>query len=305
MRAARVAAQAKINLYLRVLTGPDPSGYHLLSTMFQRIDLADDVTVRVGGTERSLRISGPRMPAGGLGPPEKNLAFRAALAYDENSRPKFAKGFSIDITKHIPVGGGLGGGSADAGAVLRALDALAPEPMDPALLLHVARLLGADVPYLTTEFVRATGLGRGDVVTEFKVRVGPEIPQANVLLVAPAFGIPTADAYRWLDESRPGPLPPQSSGPAAVGIAVRASGWEELCTHNDFESVVEKRFPLLREIRERLVATGASAARLSGSGSTVFGIFEGRAPSADQLGLDADVIATRTSGRVVPVEVLE
>ena len=123
MRAARVLAQAKINLLLRV--GPrDQAGYHQIVTVFQRIDLADEVLVRVGGSVRTLDCTGPRLPSRGLGAPEDNLAYRAAVAYAE--RAKWLRGFSVELTKNIPTGGGLGGGSSDAGAVLRALDALDP-----------------------------------------------------------------------------------------------------------------------------------------------------------------------------------
>src|SRR6185503_11221787 len=113
MRIARVQAQAKVNLFLRV--GPprrDAGGYHDIATLFQRIDLADDLIVRAGGSSRSIDCAGPQLPPEGLGDPQKNLAFRAAEAYAEHvGRPR---GFSIELTKRIPVGGGLGGGSADA-----------------------------------------------------------------------------------------------------------------------------------------------------------------------------------------------
>jgi 4-diphosphocytidyl-2-C-methyl-D-erythritol kinase len=202
------------------------------------------------------------------------------------------------------VGGGLGGGSADAGAVLRALDALAPKPMDADELRQVAASLGADVPYLTSEHVRALGIGRGDFITPLSDRV--PISPAEVHLVVPPFAIATADAYRWLDEDRPMAWPPTpSTGPKIVELQEASSWWAGLCREgNDFEPVVEKRHPQLREIRERLQAKGAIA-RLSGSGSAVFGIYEGPAPDPRDLGVDALVIPTRTSSRVVQVEVLE
>src|SRR3954471_8595902 len=110
--AARVVAQAKLNLLLRVLAR-EASGYHSIETVFLRLDLGDDVCVRIT-SGRSLECNGPAMPADGLGAVEKNLAFRAGLAYAEATG--WPSGFSIELTKRIPVGGGLGGGSADAGA---------------------------------------------------------------------------------------------------------------------------------------------------------------------------------------------
>src|ERR671937_1623495 len=144
MRSARVMAQAKVNIFLLV-GGVDDSGYHVLATLFQRIDLADEVVVRVGGPSRSrsLDCSGPQLPRDGLGPVEKNLAFRAALAYAD--RTGWPRGFAVELTKNIPVGGGLGGGSADAGAVLRALEVLSPRPVGPQAIQDLAASLGADV----------------------------------------------------------------------------------------------------------------------------------------------------------------
>ncbi|MEX2154869.1 MAG: 4-(cytidine 5'-diphospho)-2-C-methyl-D-erythritol kinase [Gemmatimonadaceae bacterium] len=303
MRVARVLAQAKINLFLKI-DGRNHFGYHDLWTVFQRIDLADEIVVRVGGKERSLDASGPRMPPAGLGPPKKNLAYRAAIEYSAHTGWEFPKGFAIEITKNIPVGGGLGGGSADAGAVLRALDALAPKPMDPDELRQVAASLGADVPFLTSEHVRAMSIGRGDIISPLADLV--PVPPAEVHLVVPPFAIATADAYRWLDEDRPMPWPPEpTGGRKIVELQAASSWWAGLCREgNDFEPVVEKRYPQLREIRERLQELGAIA-HLSGSGSTVFGIYEGPAPDPRDLGADALVIPTRTSSRVVQVEVLE
>src|SRR5438874_6520783 len=193
MRVARVSAQAKINLLLRV-GARDRTGYHAISTWFLRLDLADGITVRVGGNIRGIEVAGPLLPSGGLGPAEKNLAYRAAVAYAERSG--WPRGFSIEVTKNIPVGGGLGGGSADAGAVLRALDALAAEPLGHQGLAELAASLGSDVPFLTSEFIAAFGTGRGE-----KLQPIDPLPAREVLLVMPGFSVSTADAYRWLDES--------------------------------------------------------------------------------------------------------
>src|SRR5512132_787775 len=144
MPAARVAAYAKINLALRILAR-EASGFHDLETLFCRIALADDVVVRVSdATDRALTCTGDALPEEGLGAPEENLAWRAAEAYADYDN--WPRGFTIEIEKRIPVGGGLGGGSADAGAVLRALNALNPRPLPSAELLAIAGTLGADVP---------------------------------------------------------------------------------------------------------------------------------------------------------------
>lgn len=303
-RTARVAAQAKINLFLKVLERDD-QGYHKLWTLFQRIDLTDDVVVRVGTRDRSLHVDGPRVPAGGLGPPEKNLSWRAAEEYGLHQRGAFPNGFAIEITKNIPVGGGLGGASADAGAVLRALDALAPEPLGAGRLAQIARTLGADVPFMAGDLERAYGGGYGDRIS--RAAPASELAPADVVLAVPLFGISTTDAYRWLDDDRGRAWTDGRNAPQGPGeLPESKADWESMCREgNDFEPVVEKRHPSLRKIRERLASMGAIAARLAGSGSTVFGLFRGPAPSDAELGLDAPVIRTRTSARVVPVETQE
>ncbi|MGH7677833.1 MAG: 4-(cytidine 5'-diphospho)-2-C-methyl-D-erythritol kinase [Gemmatimonadaceae bacterium] len=289
MRAGQVQAQAKINHLLHVLRRDDATGYHDLSTIFQRIDLADDVIVRTDVSGRTLDVTGPRVPAGGLGAVEKNLAYRAAVEFSR--RAGWPDGFAIQLTKNIPVGAGLGGGSADAGGVLRILNALAPERLPDGALMDVASALGSDVPFLTTEWYKAIGVRRGDDLTNGSLP--PIGPPVFVVIVVPGFAISTADAYRWLDETRPpGYLRPLED------LDVDTSA-------NDFEPVVEARYPELRLIRERLLAKGAFRARLAGSGSCVFGLFREIPPSDAELGLEHQMIRTQLSTRVVQVQVLE
>lgn len=297
-REARVLAQAKINLFLHV--GPIHDGrFHTLATLFHRIDLADVVIVRaLDHDEETLRIGGPAMPAGGLGADRDNLAVRAAVTYRDRSGG-WPRGFAIEIEKHIPVGGGLGGGSADAAAVLRALDALAPAPLSRDLYDWTALGLGSDVPFLASNMVRALGTGRGERLSD---RSADALPPAGVVLVVPPFGIPTADAYRWLDASGARQFLSKDKFNLPSGDDI----WRRLEVFgNDFEPVVEARYPFIGAARKRLGEAGASLARMSGSGSTVFGIFPGNPPAAEELGLDARIIHTRVSENVVPVEVRE
>ena len=187
MRTARVKAQAKVNLRLRILAR-EASGFHQLETIFLRLTLADEVTVRVGGSGRTLDVTGAD-----TGPTERNLAYRAALAYRQAGGPD---SFSIEIRKNIPVGAGLGGGSADAAAVLRALNALSSRPLSDEHLLALAAPLGADVPFLTSRAVMALAWGRGERMLE----LAPP-PQRHVLLFVPHVPVSTADAYGWFDDS--------------------------------------------------------------------------------------------------------
>ena len=287
-RSARVVAQAKVNLYLRVLAR-EASGYHSIETLFQRLDWGDDVTVAVT-PGRSLDCRGA-IPSGGLGPTEKNLAWRAAVAYADATG--WPSGFAIEIEKRIPAGGGLGGGSADAGAVLRALDALAPRPLGPRLV-ELASGLGADVPFMSVEAPLALGWNRGERLLPLS-----PLPPRPVILLVPDFAVGTADAYGWVAAERGGYAPEgMVLSPEALG------SWETLAAVavNDFERVVARRHPEIAELVDELASQGAAPAMMSGSGSTVFGVF----PSAPDVGAIArgtgrSPIVTRTSARVVGV----
>jgi 4-diphosphocytidyl-2-C-methyl-D-erythritol kinase len=285
-----VTAQAKVNLLLRVLAR-EVTGYHSVETLMLRLDLGDDVRVRIADG-KSLDCAGPAMPAGGLGPTEKNLAYRAAVAYQEATG--WPNGFAIEIEKQIPVGGGLGGGSADAGAVLRALDALSPNPCGHRLV-ELATPLGADVPFMTIDSPMAVAWGRGE-------RLWPvHAPDARpVILIVPEFSIATADAYGWLATDR-GSYAPTAHVLTADSVAT----WESLAVlaENEFERVVARRHPVIAELVDELDAAGAIVAMMSGSGSTVFGVFTSP-PDAGAIvrSTGLTVTETRTSERVVRVE---
>jgi 4-diphosphocytidyl-2-C-methyl-D-erythritol kinase len=294
---AHTHAQAKINLVLRVLARED-NGYHQIETLFCRLDLADRVAIRVGTGTRSLDVSGDTMPAEGLGPAERNLAWRAAEAY--SARTGWPNDWAIEIDKRIPVGGGLGGGSADAGAVLRCLNAIAPRPVDEATLLAIAGTLGADVPFLTMETPFALAWGRGDRLLPLA-----SLPNRQVALACFPFGVSTPDAYRWIDETATPTI--ASAFPVAEHI-----GWNTIASlaHNDFEPVVAARYPLITSVLAawRALAPSAtpSVTMLSGSGSTVFHLADQLANGIDS-GLDPAirVLRTRTADRVVGVEVAD
>ena len=292
--AGRTLAQAKVNLALRIL-GRNPDGYHSIETVFQRIELADPVTLTLTGGARSLRCDALRGEA-----PEDNLGFRAAEAYATETG--WPRGFEIHIEKRIPIGGGLGGGSADAAAVLRILNALSPSPTAAERLLEIAAGLGADVPFLTSDHTMALGWNRGEQLLSL-----PPLPQRNLALIVPPSGMATRDAYARLAAAR---------GRYGMRDRVMTPGmfgsWDEVARHsvNEFEAVVGDVFPDTRswiEIGARL----GLLTRLTGSGSTVFLVDPGTKDSLRAaiaaLGLDASttVIRTRTAASVVPVQVLD
>ena len=301
-KAVEVAAQAKLNLRLRILAR-ESNGFHQLETLFLRIDLADTVRIRRTSGARTLDVIGD-VDVATLGPVEKNLAWRAAESYFDASGMR--GGFAIELEKRIPIGGGLGGGSADAGAVLRALEAMDDEPADWNLVLGLAEQLGADVPFLASEHAYVLAWGRG----ERMLALEPPAPR-EAILVVPSFGVRTAEAFGWLGEPRANP-PSRRQMRALVFHPLALSDWGALSAlaGNDFEYVVETRHPEIRENIEHVRALGCAIAMMSGSGSTVFGIWT--APSeaapgnvAPALDASARCIRTRTAARVERVSVIE
>ncbi len=283
---SRIEAQAKINLTLRI-KGKDANGYHPLETLFLRLDLADSILIEISSNERSV------LAAAELGAVEQNLAFRAASAFSRETG--WPEGWVIRLEKHIPVGAGLGGGSADAGAVLRALNRMAPDPISPDRLLSVAATLGADVPFMSVDFPFALGEGYGERLTSLPV---PE-PRPVALLV-PHFAIDTAVAYAWLDESgdKPADRPPWN----------RASlGWADLekIIGNDLQPVVERHHPEIAEGVKLVRSAGASMAGMTGSGSVVFGIFpDGTQPLPISIPSGWTLLWTRTAASVVEPQLM-
>ncbi|HEU5183188.1 MAG TPA: 4-(cytidine 5'-diphospho)-2-C-methyl-D-erythritol kinase [Gemmatimonadaceae bacterium] len=290
--AARFAAQAKVNLALHI-GGRGADGYHELATIFARVDLADDVVVRTLRSGTRIRVTRDGVPDESVGPAEKNLGLRAALAYMDEAR--WPSGCAIDIEKRIPVGAGLGGGSSDAGSVLRGLDSLAPRPLGEARLLRIAARLGADVPFLTSTAPLALGTGRGDVIEPL-----PALAPRWLAIVTPPFSVATADAYAWLDAHRESSreTPRLDAGSLRRG----SRSWDDLAAiaGNDFDPVIAQRFPIMESYRTALEQAGARLAMLSGSGSAMFGLFENEPDVAEiARACNAPVLPARVPARVV------
>lgn len=291
--AVEVRAQAKVNLRLRILAR-EASGYHQLETLFLRVDLADRVRVRRTASARSLDVTGD-VDLSALGPVEQNLAWRAAEAF--MGATALGGGFEIEIEKRIPLGGGLGGGSADAGAVLRALNTMYGAPLEPAALLSIAVRLGSDVPFLATEHPYVLAWGRG----ERMLALTPP-PRRAVLLAFPGIHVNTGEAYGWLAGADGSP---RHSLDGVLDVR-SLSDWAALrpLASNDFEQAVGARFPAIAQLLASF--HGAGLAMLSGSGSTVFAV--AAEDSADvPPGSTAGVatVETRTAVHVEPVLAIE
>lgn len=293
---AQVAAQAKVNLRLRVLAR-ETGGYHQIETLFLRLTLADQVRVRVTDGARSLEVAGS-VDTSSLGAPEGNLAWRAAEAYA--AATGWPRGWHLELDKKIPIGGGLGGGSADAAGVLRVLDAIAPKPIGEELLLNLAATLGADVPFLTCQHAYALGWGRGERL----IALRPP-PSREVMLLVPPFGVNTAEAYGWVAQAR-------ASVPAGVVArlldTMSLGTWEGIAplACNDFEPVVRQRHPEIGTLAAALRSSGCTPVLMSGSGSTVFGVLPGTgAVTMATTAAGTVALLTRTATRVEPVSALE
>ncbi len=290
----RLPAFAKINLDLRILARED-SGYHQIETIFQRIALADDVDVRIADGHGISLTCAPAVDV----PQDRNLAWRAAAAYREAAQwPDATQAIQITIDKRIPTGGGLGGGSADAGAVLRALDALNPTPLPQRALLSVAATLGADVPFLTSEHACALAWGRGERL----LALAP-LPARSVHLALFRDGVNTAEAYGALAAARADGR--VASHGATLHTAALLGDWDALTamSANDFEGpVFASRHDVARVHAQWSAAAPQALVRMSGSGATVFAI--GRASDAAALD-DAAEVPPERGRRIVQSSTLE
>ncbi|HSK08192.1 MAG TPA: 4-(cytidine 5'-diphospho)-2-C-methyl-D-erythritol kinase [Vicinamibacterales bacterium] len=284
-------AHAKINLTLEVL-GKRADGYHGLRTIFQSLALHDTIEFADEAGPFRMACDDPAVPADA-----RNLVWRAAvLVWQASGRAGEPEGARVRLRKRIPAQGGLGGGSADAAVAVIAFSRLWLPRAAPAAWGEIARQLGADVPFFLCGGT-ALGVARGDEVVPMA-----NLPARHVVLVFPPFGVSTAEAYGWLDQDReagtpPGTLPSgELPGPELVladGTAVRV--------RNDLEGPVVARHPEIGSARDALKDAGADAAAMSGSGSTVFGLFsEGERAGRAAAALAADgwrTLVSRTIAR--------
>jgi 4-diphosphocytidyl-2-C-methyl-D-erythritol kinase len=256
----RVRAPAKINVSLRV-KGRRPDGYHELETVFQSLALHDTLTFVFREGPFKLSSSSDEIPHN-----DSNLVWRAAdLLWRLCGRGGPLRDVRAHLVKRTPVGGGLAGGSSNAAATLRGLSAFWKTAPEEALLDSMASSIGADVPY----FLRggaALGLDRGD-------RIFPlaDLPRLWVVLAVPAFHVSTQAAFQWLDETPANPRRMLTRTSAVPGVHGAISA-----VINDLEPIVGLRHPSIPRLVAALREEGAEAAAMSGSGSSVFGLFVSR-----------------------------
>lgn len=254
-----LTAPAKVNLCLKVIRRRE-DGYHDIETIFERVSVFDSVSIEpVKGSTR-ITCDDPAVPVD-----EQSLMGRAVSAF--RSRSGAEGHFRIDVKKNIPVSAGLGGGSSDAAAILSGLNQLAGSPLTRDELMLLGRELGADIPFFLSGASFACGSGRGDIIH-------PISSEAKLwhVMVKPPFGSDTKDVYGRLsafDLTKEGSVDRMFTAFLSKndidGIA------ENLC--NDLQIIVLRDFPVLGQVFSALGEAGAKGMLLSGSGSTVFGLF--------------------------------
>lgn len=263
MQKLILQAPAKINLYLKVLS-KRPDGFHNIETVFEKIDLCDEIALR-RRKKQGIRIScRPQV----VRQNSKNLAFQAAQALlaEVGSR----QGVQISITKRIPEASGLGGGSSDAASVLLGLNRLLGLGASRRQLLKLAERLGADVPFFFSAGFRALGRGKGEVLTPIKAK------RKNwyILVVPKALKVSTRRMYQ-------DPRIVLTKHHVGVKIVLRALENGDLSaldkdSYNSFEWILQKKYKQISRIKKALKSSGACAALISGSGPCVFGIAQTR-----------------------------
>ena len=248
-------SHAKINLGLQVLNKRE-DGYHNLHSLFMEIDLADELSFREA-SELKLGIEGADLPLD-----ENNLitkAYRLIRSKVEDVQSEY----SIHLKKKIPIGGGLGGGSSNAATVLTALNQLWELNLTEDELENMSKSLGADVPFFIRGGIQLIE-GIGDLLSPIDPAPMKDL---QFILVVPPIHISTPWAYRALNKT----LQPNKSRPKFAPLS-KPMNWELF--DNDFERVIYETYPEIRETKVNLQKAGALYAGLSGSGSTVFGVFD-------------------------------
>jgi len=248
----KIESPAKINLFLNI-SGKRPDGYHELSTLMCCVTLYDNLSIDTGYKNISISCTDPEIPTD-----EKNHAYRAADLFLKKLDKK--DGVGIHIDKKIPAGAGLGGGSSNAAAVLSGLNKLFGNPFPLSEIMKMGLDIGADVPFfLFKKPALATGIGDKLEAYPFKIPY-------KILIIYPGFGVSTKDIYNNLNLRLTNCKKKLKENPFK-----REFNPELLC--NDLETVTASRHPEINEVKEALLKTGAEGALMSGSGSSVFGLF--------------------------------
>jgi 4-diphosphocytidyl-2-C-methyl-D-erythritol kinase len=261
------------------VAGRRPDGYHEIVTLFQTIDEWDTLDGKPAA-DLQLAVSDPELAG------EGNLVMRAARLLQDAVPDAAGRGARLTLTKSIPVRAGLGGGSSDAAGALLLLNSLWALGLDAAELARLAAQLGSDVPFFLSGGT-ALGEGRGERIAPL-----PSIREKKLILGTPAFGLSTAEVYGALRA----PLTARGPDVTVPRLFVKlAEGNDFALARNDLESVVFAQRSDLVAFRDALYESGAESALVSGSGSTVFGVFR----EGDDVGSIARALGSRFEGYAV------
>ena len=259
MKTLTLEAPAKINLTLDIL-GQRADGYHDMRMVMQTVSLGDAVTVTEAGDRFSLLAEGIVLPAGKI-----TLEQQTAEGFFRRlNRPM--PGLEVRLVKRVPAYAGLGGGSADAAAVLRCLRALYAPELPGCILEELGLEVGSDVPFCVHGGT-CLAEGRGEVLTDL-----PPLPECTIVLCKPDFGLPTPELFARVDGADLGNRPDAPAMAEALARGDLAAAAR--CLGNVFEQVLTpEEAAVIRAIRAALLECGALGAAMSGSGPTVFGLF--------------------------------
>lgn len=293
----QVKSPAKLNLSLEILS-KRPDGYHNLRTIFHQLKLADQLIIEKTSSGIEIQCEAEELPLA-----KDNLCYKAASLFLERFSP--GAGVRIELVKHIPIAGGLGGGSSNAGVTLQAMARLFGVQEERETLLELAAKIGADVPFFLYEASAALGEGIGE-----KLQTLPGLSEQAVLLLKPRFSYfpgckKSPHLYKLYDQA----LAAQNT--AQLQHASRDRLQEILVAkdflamrnefHNCFEPLAFAAYPELMLLKERMYQQGALFAAMSGAGPTIFGIFANtrkRAAAAQAVGALADCLETELAAVV-------
>ncbi|MBU0571812.1 MAG: 4-(cytidine 5'-diphospho)-2-C-methyl-D-erythritol kinase [Candidatus Omnitrophica bacterium] len=268
-----IEAPAKINLYLNIL-GRRDDGYHEIDTLFEKISIRDTLVAELAGKKTNIVCRNPDVPTG-----PDSLLSRVIYLFNEKTGKVY--NFTVELEKRIPVSAGMGGGSSDAAALLKAINGLTGFPLKMGDLLEISRELGADVPFFLHEASFAYGRERGDVIREVETSV-----DLWHIIVHPPFKVSTKSIYGRV--SRFG-LTKNSGVDKMFTAFLRENNVDGIAgnLHNDLQRITLEEFPALMEVLSELKKAGAKGTLMAGSGPAVFGIFDKKDAIQAKLGLDA------------------
>ena len=267
MRTIKLKTPAKVNLSLEVLKKL-PNGYHQIRFVMAKISaLYDEISITFNPKKKYIviRSSNNKIPLD-----EKNICFRAVKRFLEKTKKSI--GVRINIKKNIPIGAGLGGGSSDGSATLKILNQYFHYPLSKKQLMEIGSEIGKDIPSFFSPKSAAFVEGMGEKISRVF-----DFSNQNILLVNPKIHISTKHVYERLSPKIK-KIKRKENVSLKMMLAVKKKNIDDIAKYlyNDFERVLEKEYPVIREIKNKLMNFGASGALMTGSGSTVFGIFKNK-----------------------------